>query len=45
MRTTQMHSAAARLYLPPKWQVVLDRTYSEATKGMTLSVVSLVKVA
>jgi hypothetical protein len=38
MRTTEMHSAAARLYLPPKQQAVLDRAYSEATKGMTLSV-------
>lgn len=38
MRTTEMHAAGARLYLPPKQQAILDRAYADATKGMTLSV-------
>ena len=33
-----MHAAGARLYLPPKQQAILDRAYSEATRGMSLSV-------
>ena len=37
MRKTQIHAAGARLYLPPKQQAILDKAFTEATKGKTLS--------
>ncbi len=36
-RTTEMHAAGARLYLPAAQQKILDRAFKEATKGRTLS--------
>ena len=37
MRTTEMHAAGARLYLPAKQQAILDKAFKEVTKDKTLS--------